>query len=178
MSYKHGHSGYVRTLDNISLWVLYVDCTRVATACNVLLILMTTITNSTTTSTTPTGSTTILQITSCSTTLAVFLYVCTSVSSNLCFALRGVFLQQLQAEARDLLLDAHHNVGVVLISLKLVGEARHAVPNKFIVSRQVRLDGLQDNIIIIRVITIHLKTYVGMQSHTNHLPVRCLLPTL
>jgi len=56
------------------------------------------------------------------------------VDSDLCFALSGVLLQQLQAEAGDLLLDAHHNVGVVLVSFKLVGETHHAVPDKFIVS--------------------------------------------
>lgn len=77
------------------------------------------------------------------------------VSSNLCFALRGVFLQQLQAEAGDLLLDAHHNVGVILISLELVGEGHHAVPDKFIVSCKVCLDCLQDNSIIKAGITVY-----------------------
>lgn len=72
------------------------------------------------------------------------LRVCTQ--TDLCFALRGVFLQQLQAETGDLLLDAHHNVGVVLISLKLVGETHHAVPDKFILPCQVCLDCLKDNI--------------------------------
>lgn len=49
----------------------------------------------------------------------------------------------MQAEAGDFLLDAHHDVGVILISLKLVGQAHHAVPNKLVLSRQVRLDCLQ-----------------------------------
>lgn len=60
--------------------------------------------------------------------------------SDLCF----VFLEQLQTEAGDLLLDAHHDVGVVLISLKLVGEAHHAVPHKVILPCKVRLDCLRD----------------------------------
>lgn len=49
----------------------------------------------------------------------------------------------MQAEAGDLLLDAHHDVGVILISLELVAQAHHAVTNKLVLSRQVSLDRLK-----------------------------------
>lgn len=68
-----------------------------------------------------------------------------NLSSYQCFACRRVFLHQLEAEAGDLFLDAHHDIGVILIFFKLVGEARHAVPNKPILSSQVCLDYLQHN---------------------------------
>lgn len=55
----------------------------------------------------------------------------------------GVLLQQVQAEAGDLLLDAHHDVGVVLIPLELVAQAHHAVPDELVLSRQVCLDSLK-----------------------------------
>lgn len=67
------------------------------------------------------------------------------VSAHLHFSLRGILLQELQAEAGDFLLDAHHNIGVVLISLKLVGQACHAVSHKFILSCKIFLYCLQGN---------------------------------
>lgn len=68
---------------------------------------------------------------------------CEDIWSHQRSPIRGVLLEQVQAEAGDLLLDAHHDVGVILISLELVAQAHHAVPNELILSRQVCLDCLQ-----------------------------------
>lgn len=65
----------------------------------------------------------------------------------LCFALGDgsrILLQQLVAQAGDLLLDAHHDVRVVLVAFHLVGEVLDALLHEVILPAQVGLDGLQE----------------------------------
>ena len=73
--------------------------------------------------------------------------VCACVRVCVCylsFVLRGAFLQQLRAQAGDLFLDGQHDVGVVLVSLELIGQGGHAVPHKVVIPREVGLDGLEN----------------------------------
>lgn len=65
----------------------------------------------------------------------------------LCLALGdsgSVLLQQLVAQVGDLLLDADHDVGVVLVASHLVGEVQDALLHEVVLPAQVGLDGLEE----------------------------------
>lgn len=64
-------------------------------------------------------------------------YLCLAVGRG-----SSILLQQLVAQVGDLLLDADHDVGVVLIALHLVGEVQDALLHDVVVPAQVGLDGL------------------------------------
>ena len=50
-----------------------------------------------------------------------------------------VLLQQLETQPGDLLLDADHDVGVVVVALQLIGQGAEAVSHKVILPRQIGL---------------------------------------
>lgn len=77
--------------------------------------------------------------------LSLCKWVCANnVVSYLCFIVGScVFLQQLQTQTGDLLLDADHDVRVVLISLQLIGQIQNAIPYKIIFPCEVCLYGLK-----------------------------------
>ena len=62
----------------------------------------------------------------------------------LSFVFRGAFLKQLRTKAGYLFLYGQHDVGVVLVSLELIGQCGHAVPHKLIIPCEVGLDSLKN----------------------------------
>lgn len=69
-----------------------------------------------------------------------------SVEAYLGFAVgcgSRVLLQELEAQPGDLLLDADHDVRVVLIAPQLIGQSADAVPHKVILPCQIGFYGLE-----------------------------------